>query len=148
MVQQTFAEASECFATFRGSTLPELFEWLAAILGNNVRDAVRTHIIAERRSVKSERRLDDSSQMGAQLDRIASDHTPPGIVVDRAETRRRLLGALECLPARQREAVRLRHLEGRPLADIASELGCTKQAAAAVIARGLDGLRAALHDLP
>jgi DNA-directed RNA polymerase specialized sigma24 family protein len=42
--------------------------------------------------------------------------------------------------------VGLRHLEGRPLADIAIKLKCTPQAAAATIARGLRKLREALQD--
>jgi DNA-directed RNA polymerase specialized sigma24 family protein len=41
----------------------------------------------------------------------------------------------------------MRHLEGRPLADIAAVLGCNSQAAAAVIARGLRNLREALPDI-
>jgi RNA polymerase sigma-70 factor (ECF subfamily) len=147
MVQQTFAEANESIAAFRGNSLPELFEWLAAILQNNIRDAVRTHVLAERRSVKAECRLEDSSQRHAHWESFIANQTPPGNVVHRDEVRRRLLYALQCLPARQRDAVRLRHLDGRPLDDIAFELGCTKQAAAALIARGLRGLRSALQDL-
>ncbi len=147
MVQQTFAEANESFAAFRGNTLAELFEWLTAILDHNVKDAIRQHVLAQRRSVKSECRLDDSSQANGNWDGLcAADQTPPSMVADREEAQQRLRGALDDLPARQRAAVRLRHLDGRPLADIATELGCTKQAAAAVIARGLRGLRAALID--
>jgi DNA-directed RNA polymerase specialized sigma24 family protein len=41
----------------------------------------------------------------------------------------------------------MRHLEGRPLTDIAAELGCNAQAAAAVIARGLRNLRQALQNI-
>jgi RNA polymerase sigma-70 factor (ECF subfamily) len=147
MVQQTFAEANESFADFRGNSLPELFDWLAAILNHNVRDAVRQHVLAERRTVRAERRLDDSSQGNAQWERrCVADHTPPGTIASRNESQELLLAALESLPARQRDAVRLRHLEGRPLADIATELNCTRQAAAAIIARGLRSLRAALYD--
>jgi len=147
MVQQTLAEANESFAAFRGNSLPELFDWLAAILNHNVSDAVRQHVSAQRRTVKAECRLDDSSHGGAERDWLcAVDQTPPSMVAVRREAHERLCAALECLPPRQREAVRLRHLEGRPLADIAIELSCTRQATAAIIARGLRSLRAALHD--
>ncbi len=148
MVQQTLAEANESITAFRGDSMPELHEWLAAILNHNVSDAVREHVIAERRTVKAECRLDDGSQGGAEWDGVcAADQTPPSAAAARQETQERLRAALECLPPRQREAVRLRHLEGRPLAEIAAELDCTVQAAAAVIARGLRNLRAALIDV-
>ena len=147
VVQQSFAEANESFTSFRGNSLPELLDWLAAIVSNNVTDAIRQHVLAKRRTVKAEHRLDDSSQIGAEWHRIcAADQTPPSAIVARNESHERLHAALELLPARQRAAVRLRHFEGRPLATIASELKCTRQAAAATIARGLRRLREALQD--
>lgn len=147
MVQQSLAEANESLTAFRGNSLPELFDWLAAILSHNVTDAVRQHMLAKRRTVNAEHRLDNSSQIGAEWRRsCAADQTPPSAVAARNESHERLHTALEVLPPRQREAVRLRHLEGRPLADIAIELKCTRQAAAATIARGLRGLREALQD--
>jgi RNA polymerase sigma-70 factor (ECF subfamily) len=147
IVQQTFAEANESFSAFRGNSLAQLFDWMSAILNHNVTDAVREHVLAERRTVKAERRLDGSSQGGAEWDRLcAIDQTPPGAAAVRNEAHERLRLALQCLPPRQRTAVRLRHLEGRSLADIAIELNCTRQAAAAILARGLRSLRAVLHD--
>jgi RNA polymerase sigma-70 factor (ECF subfamily) len=148
IVQQTFAEAHQAFAAFDGSSLPELYAWLAAILNNNVNDAVRRHVLAQGRSVKAECHLDGSSSAGAGWDgACAADQTSPSMAVARGETQEQLRIALECLPPRQRDAVRLRHLEARPLADIAAQLGCTVPAAAAVIARGLRTLRNTLHDL-
>src|SRR4051812_32766479 len=41
VVQQSFAEANESFTAFRGNSLPELFDWLATIVSNNVTDAIR-----------------------------------------------------------------------------------------------------------
>ena len=147
MVQQSLAEANKSFADFRGNTLTELFDWLSAIVSHNVTDAVREHVLAQRRTVKVQRRLDDSSRNGAEIDRLcAADHTPPSMAAVRNESHERLCIALERLPSRQREAVRLRHLEGRSLADISIELQCTCQAAAATIARGLRVFCAALHD--
>jgi RNA polymerase sigma-70 factor (subfamily 1) len=148
LVQQTFAEANECFAAFRGKTLQELFEWLSTILDHNIKDAIRQHLTAQRRSVRSESRLDDSSQANANWNRLCvADQTPPSMVADRAESQQRLRAAIDRLPLRQRTAVRMRHLEWRPLADIATALNCTPQAAAAVIARGLRHLRSVLSEV-
>ncbi len=147
MVQQSLAEANATFDGFRGSSLPELFAWLAAIMNHNVSDAVRQHVLARRRTVKAEYRLDDSSRSSGWDGVCEADQTSPSMVVARREVQERLRTALERLPPRQRDAVRLRHLEGWPLADIAAELDCTVPAAAAVIARGLRALRAALQNL-
>jgi RNA polymerase sigma-70 factor (ECF subfamily) len=140
IVQQTLAEANQSFAAFHGASLPELFAWMTAILKHNVDDVVRQHVIAERRSVRAERCLDDNSGAGFNAI-LAADQTSPSMAAARGEIQDRLEMALDRLPARQRDAVRMRHLEGRPLADIADKLDCSLQAAAAVIARGLRGLR-------
>jgi RNA polymerase sigma-70 factor (ECF subfamily) len=147
MVQLSLAEASQSFAAFRGNSLPELFDWLAAIVSHNVTDAIRQHVLAQRRTINAELRLDDSSQNRAAFDRLyTADHTPPSSAAARKESHERLSAALDRLPVRQRDAVRLRHLDGRSLPDIAIQLGCTQQAAAATIARGLRALRKALRE--
>jgi RNA polymerase sigma-70 factor (ECF subfamily) len=148
VVQETFVEASRSFGDFRGNSTAELYEWLRAILEHNVQDTIREHMLAQRRSVKAERRLDNSSQARARIsDQLASEVTPPIMVAYRGELNERLRAALDALPERQQKAVRLRHLQARHLDEIATELGCTIQAAAAIIARGLRGLRAALGDI-
>jgi len=147
MAQETLADANKSFAGFRGSSLHEFYVWLAAILNHNISDAIRQHVVAQRRTVKIECRFDDSSP-GSGWDGVwLADQTSPSMVAARGEVEERLRIALEGLPPRQREAVRLRHLEGRPLADIAFEMSCTMPAAAAAIARGLRALRSALQGL-
>jgi RNA polymerase sigma factor (sigma-70 family) len=122
--------------------------WLAAIMNHNVNDAVREHVMAQRRTVRAECHLDDGSHAGAGWNGvIAADQTTPSMAAARRENEQRLRRAIENLPPRQRTAVRMRHFENRPLADIAVELDCTAQAAAAAIARGLRALREELQDL-
>jgi RNA polymerase sigma-70 factor (ECF subfamily) len=148
IVQQTLAEAHQAFSAFHGKSLQELYVWLAAILNNNVNDAVREHVMAQRRTVRAECHLEEGSHAGGGWDAVsAPDQTTPSKAAARAEAHERLQQAIEKLPPRQRTAVRMRHLENRPLADIATELDCTPQAAAAAIARGLRALRDELHDL-
>ena len=148
MVQQTLVEANESFATFRGDSLAELFVWLAAILNHNVSDAVRHHLLARRRTVRVECRLNDSSHGSPGWEGVsAADQTSPSMAVSRGEAEMRLRDAIESLPPRQCQAVHMRHLEGRPLASIAAKLDCSVPAAAAVIARGLHALREVLRDV-
>jgi RNA polymerase sigma-70 factor (ECF subfamily) len=63
----------------------------------------------------------------------------------RAEDAERLVRALAALPEDQREAVRLRHLEGWPLTAIAEKLDRSLAAAAGLIKRGMQTLRDALR---
>ena len=147
IVQQTLVEANGAMRRFHGRSMPELVAWLTAILNNNVNDAVRRHVLAERRSVKREIRFEDSSSGGPGWNGVcAADQTSPSMAVSRDEVCGQLRDVLETLPTRQRDAVRLRHLEGRTLAEIAAALDCTTQAAAALIARGLRALGHLLDD--
>jgi RNA polymerase sigma-70 factor (ECF subfamily) len=58
----------------------------------------------------------------------------------------RLAAALEQLPPEQREAVALRQLEGRPLADIGRHLGQSSRAVAGLLYRGMKRLRELLQE--
>lgn len=148
VVQETLVEANQSIAAFQGRSLPELFAWMAAILNHNVTDAVREHLVAECRAVSSQWHSETASKSanGWQATCVA-DQTSPSMAAAREEAQQQLLAAITDLPPRQRDAVRMRHLESRPLAEIAAHLGCTPQAAAAVIARGLRSLRDALPHL-
>ncbi|MEX2168409.1 MAG: sigma-70 family RNA polymerase sigma factor [Pirellulales bacterium] len=148
VVQETLAEANESFAAFQGRSMPELFAWLAAILNHNVTDAVRGHLLAQCRTVSSECNSDGPSSSGGRWEQTCvADQTSPSMAAARGEAQERLRQALDSLPPRQRTAVRMRHLEGRTLVDIAAELSCTTPAAAALISRGLRSLRDVLPDL-
>ena len=54
--------------------------------------------------------------------------------------------ALEILPEDQREAVRLRRLEGRSLAQLADHFGRSKDAVASLLKRGIENLRNQIQD--
>ena len=73
----------------------------------------------------------------------ASLSTPSQRLIE-AEKALRLAELLQALPKSQRDAVRLRHLEGWPLDKIAAELGRSVAATAGLIKRGLKALRAAM----
>ncbi len=64
----------------------------------------------------------------------------------RLEQAARFLEALGQLPPDQREAVRLRHVEGLPIDEIAARLGRSPEAAAGLLKRGLHALRARLRE--
>lgn len=145
VVQQTFLEAHAAFGQFVGSSEPEFAAWLDVILQNNVSGLLRDHTQSQKRAVGRERSLD--SQPDARAAPLPpAQLTSPSQRAMRAEDVDRLVRALAGLPDDQREAVRLRHLEGWGLAAIAERFNRTPAATAGLIKRGMQALRGALQD--
>jgi RNA polymerase sigma-70 factor (ECF subfamily) len=146
VIQQTFLEAHRSFPQFAGRNLRDLAAWLRSILDHKVAGAIRDHALLQKRSVRRERSLDDSQGGGVPLKQeLDAGHSSPSQKAIRGEEAQRLAQALTALPSDQREAVRLRHLEGWALADIAQHLGRTPAATAGLIKRGMQSLRRRLH---
>jgi RNA polymerase sigma-70 factor (ECF subfamily) len=141
IVQQTLLLAARDFAAFQGTAEPELMAWLRRILEHTVIGAVRTHVAAQGRSVAQE------APLPAGPAELAAEQTSPSQKVARGQARLRFLAALERLPPDLGEAVRLRHVEGLPVDEIARRLQRTPLAAASLIKRGLALLRRQLGDL-
>jgi RNA polymerase sigma-70 factor (ECF subfamily) len=146
VVQQAFLEAYRSFPQFAGQDARELVAWLQRILDNKVATAIRDHTLLQKRDVGREQSLDDSHQGGAPLKQgLDAGHSSPSQKAMRGEEAERLSQALTALPADQREAVRLRHLEGWALADVAQQLGRSLTATAGLIKRGMHTLRQRMH---
>src|SRR6266540_7205890 len=126
IIQQTFLEAYRSFPQFAGRDTRELVAWLQRILDHKIAGAIRNHALLQKRSVGRERSMDDSQGGGAPLKQdLDANVSSPSQKAIRGEEAERLAQALAALPDDQREAVRLRHLEGWALADIAVRLGRT-----------------------
>jgi RNA polymerase sigma-70 factor (ECF subfamily) len=142
IVQQTFLEACRSFPQFAGRDTRELVAWLRRILDHKIAGAIRDHAQLQKRSVGRERSIDDSHGGGPSLKQDLDAHvSSPSQKAIRGEDAERLAQALAVLPDDQREAVRLRHLEGWALADIAVRLARTPAATAGLIKRGMKALR-------
>jgi RNA polymerase sigma-70 factor (subfamily 1) len=142
VVQQTILSAIRNFDDFAGDDEAAFVAWLQKIQTRNVQDCLRQHVRAERRSVKREVALDDS-KFGADGLPLRDQAPPEQGVLDK-ESFLRLQEAVTHLPAEQQEAVRMRHLEGRHLDEIATSMGKSKMAVASLITRGLRSLRSKL----
>jgi RNA polymerase sigma-70 factor (ECF subfamily) len=146
IVQQTFLEAYRSFQQFAGPGARELVAWLQSILDHKVAGAIRDHAFLQKRNVHRDRSLDDSHGGAASLKQeLDAGHSSPSQKAMRGEEAQLLTRALTALPDDQREAVRLRHLEGWALADIARHLGRSPAATAGLIKRGMQALRRHLH---
>jgi RNA polymerase sigma-70 factor (ECF subfamily) len=139
IAQQSCLSAVRNFARFEGKELAEFVGWLRHIHEQNLRDVVRDHRVYEKRAISKE-----AAQFG-ELQAIDRTMASPSRQAMRGERKARIAEILATLPDDQREAVRLRHMEGLSLAEIAERLGRTEPAIAGLLKRGLAKLRERLE---
>ncbi|MFT7641665.1 MAG: RNA polymerase sigma-70 factor (ECF subfamily) [Pirellulaceae bacterium] len=146
VVQQTFLEAQRDLVGFRGEAEGELIAWLRRILKNNVAEEVDRHLAAQKRSANREQGQAPPGDGAAvpTVERLPADQSSPSQRAMRGEAAIRLAWAIDQLPETQREAIRLRHLEGMALAMISERMEKSEMAVAGLLKRGLKGLREAL----
>jgi RNA polymerase sigma-70 factor, ECF subfamily len=147
VVQQTLLEAHEALASFAGDNLGAQAAWLRQILARNLANAVRD-LTRAKRDVRKERSLQAALDNSAsQLEGwLAADQSSPSQKLQRHERALQLAEALAQLPEAQREAVVLRHFQGRQLAEIAEQLHCTTAGVTGLLQRGLKNLRKTFAD--
>jgi RNA polymerase sigma-70 factor (ECF subfamily) len=142
IVQVTFLEAQRDLSAFRGSQIEELLGWLRHILRNNVSSAHQKHLYTQKRSAGREINNSPTDSGPAITDMAPSETTSPSQRVMRDEAAVFLASCLEGLPETQQEALRLRYVEGYSLKEIAEKMGKSEMAAAGLLKRGLQALRA------
>jgi RNA polymerase sigma-70 factor (ECF subfamily) len=147
VVQQTLLEAHQAVEKLRLLDDSSLTAWLRRALANNLTDEIR-RLGRVSRNVRLEQSLEaalesSSSRLESWL---AADQASPGEQALRNEQLLRLADALTRLPEEQRLAVERHHLQGRPLAEIAEELGRSRGAVGALLLRAMKKLRRLLED--
>ena len=122
--------------------------WLFAIALNVQRNRVRRHHLPSV-PLEPQRAGNDGDETRATAPEPAADRREaPEALAEAGETRRGLAAALLTLPARLREAVVLRHVQGLSYAEAAEALGVPVGTVKAQVHRGTRLLRVALeaHD--
>jgi RNA polymerase sigma-70 factor, ECF subfamily len=149
VVQSALLHAHANQGQFRGESGTEFLAWLRAILANQLAEAGRRYS-RRRRDVKVERSLhaalDDSASRVASW--LAADGSSPSHQAVRREQLLALADALAELPADQRQAVEVHHLQGHSLAETAERLGRSREAVAGLLYRGVRYLRQRLASPP
>jgi RNA polymerase sigma-70 factor (ECF subfamily) len=146
VVQQTLLEAHAARDRIRGEGSAEVAAWLRRALSRNLVDAVRT-LRRAKRDAGLERSLEaaiEDSSLRLRDAMVVEGLSPSGSVL-RDERAVRLAVCLAKLPARQREAVELHHLEGCRLAEVAERMGLSEAAVAGLLHRGLGELKELLR---
>lgn len=142
LIQQTCLSVHRRIAEFEGQDGPDFIAWLRRVHENNIQNAIRDHLNTQKRGVSREV-APEPGTAGDRYEAVSQEPSPSQRLLA-GESAASLARALEQLPDDQREAVRLRYLEGWPLARIAEQLGRSREAAAGLLKRGLQNLRGVL----
>jgi RNA polymerase sigma-70 factor (ECF subfamily) len=144
VAQEALLKAHQAIAaqTFRWQSDAEMSAWLRKVLANTLTDAVRK-FAAEARDVYRERSLEASlAESSSRLEAwLAADQSPPEERLLREERVLRLAAALARLPADQRTALEMMHLQGRCVDEIAKQMDRSATAVGGLLRRGMKKLR-------
>lgn len=136
VVQKSCIAAMNNFQQFAGETSQEFAAWLVGIHRNKIRD--------EFRMAKADKR-DFDREMPASAELEQGNSLAPHQRLLDGERAIILAKALEEIPEKQREVVRLRHIEGWSLERISKQLDSKPAAIASLIYRGVNSLRDKLN---
>jgi RNA polymerase sigma-70 factor (ECF subfamily) len=146
ILQVTFAQAFRDISRFEQRDDATFGNWLARIAENRLLDSIKQHDAHKHggdlhRVAESAR---DESRVLSLWDWIAADDTSPSSIVARDEALQALNVALATLSPDQRDAIRLRMLEGKSLEETATAMGKTPDAVRGLVHRGKQQLQGAM----
>ncbi len=138
LIQDAFTKAWEKRHQLKDQTLPGFQRWLIQIIRNLARDKYgywRAGIRNVDREQSIQSRPENDQDLPAEADSSGEQRTIA-----------RLWRAMDQLPAKQREAIRLQKFENWKLAQIAQRLQCSEAAVQGYLRRGKQALAEALKE--
>lgn len=143
IIQEVSIEAVRSFADVDFGDR-EIFSWLCQLAERRIIDAHRRFFGAQKRDAGREMPLggsSDDSGHAAVINLLAASMTTATQALSRNQKELHLVAALGKLTAEQREALRLRYVEGMPSKEIAAKLGKTDGAIRVMLTRSLGQLQ-------
>jgi RNA polymerase sigma-70 factor (ECF subfamily) len=121
----------------------EPFKLLCQIAEQRIIDAHRRLVSAQKRSAERERSIDQPlpTGQGAFIDLLVASLTSASQAFSRNQKEFQLMMAMESLSAEQREAIRLRFVDGWATKEIAEKLGKTDGAIRVLLSRTISQLQ-------
>ena len=138
LMQETFLRAFRDIQGFTYESPGSFWRWLARIAGHVVLDAARFEGRQKRHAAEVVRFRSASNPNGAD----PLDSRTPSLMLAEKEEIERLFRRLDALPADYRQAILLAKVEGLATAEIAAEIGKSREGAALLLHRALKRLRA------
>ncbi len=150
IVQETLLEAHRDFSSFVGTSLEEFTGWLRKILFNNLATAIEAHVLAGKRDVRRQRRLEaarDEGNLSAGFDfKLQADVSSPSSPMHRDESLQALRDAIDRLPDSYRTVIELRNFQGLSFSEIALRLKRKTGAVRMLWVRAVEKLKRELSD--
>lgn len=125
------------------------FKLLCQVAEQRIIDAHRHHVAAQKRNAEREVSIErpaSATQGFGFIDLLVVSMTSPSQAFSRDQKEFRLQTAIEALPEEQREALRLRYVDGLPTKEVAERLGKTDGAVRVLLSRTLAQLQKSLAD--
>ena len=125
------------------------FKLLCQVAEQRIIDAHRHHVAAQKRNAEREvsiERPGSATQGFGFIDLLVVSMTSPSQAFSRDQKEFRLQTAIEELPEDQREALRLRYVDGLPTKEVAERLGKSDGVIRVLLSRTLAKLQESLAD--
>lgn len=140
LVQETFINAQRGFGQFRGESEEELIGWLHRILHNHAGQAVRRYRCTDKRNIRNERSLSESTDDSRGW-QIAGDVETPSRQLAATEQADSLAAAVRRLPEHYRQVIQLRNTDRKSFEEIGQLLARSSEAARKLWVRAIEQLR-------
>jgi RNA polymerase sigma-70 factor (ECF subfamily) len=147
VLQETFIQAIRDIRACQAGTLESFAAWLTTIADHRLQDMLKGRNRRKRDGGRRRAGLGDSggnSWLGL-VEVLADSKKTPSQSVARREAMRAVQVAVAALPTDQRQAVRLRFLEGKSIEETANKMQRTPAAVNGLIRRAKQALRSSLH---
>ena len=142
VVQQVMMQAVTGLDGFRGTTEAEFRGWLRKILAHHLCHLHRD-LHRDKRDIRREQSMEQKiAQSSLRLEHLlCGDGPTPSGVAMAGERVLRVAAAIDELPEDQSAAIRLHHLEGLKLAEVAEAMDRSSGSVAGLLHRGMKTLR-------
>jgi RNA polymerase sigma-70 factor (ECF subfamily) len=140
VVQDVFFEAFQRLAEFTSHDPDSARRWLKTIARNRLTDLVRRHRAAKRGSGQLIEEVHHGSVIALLQDLAVYERTPSRSAVSH-EMLALMLKLLDRLEPDQKQAIRLRYIQGLSFNDAAERMGRTDGALRMLVSRGLRAIR-------
>ncbi|MFK7740636.1 MAG: RNA polymerase sigma factor [Planctomycetota bacterium] len=141
LLQETYLAAHQDFSRFEDRGQGSFGRWLCQIAENQIRSRADYH------GAKKRRPPQDLARVSQVIDRLEADDTDVLTIAGRNEQRAKLAAAIATLPTDERDALLMRHFEGREIAEIAARTGMSPTSCRRLIGRATVRLGGLIDDL-
>jgi RNA polymerase sigma-70 factor (ECF subfamily) len=149
VIQEAFIQAIRDIGNCQANSEQAFAAWLSAIAEHRLHDIIKGLYRQKRGGDRRQAEAVAGGSAGGlfELIELISDHrSTPGRALKRHEAAQAIQVGIAALPDDQREAIRLRYLEGKSIEETSAEMGRSTAAVNGLVRRAKESLRDTLLD--